>query len=452
MQRLVALLLVVGTGAVVGALAPRSGPTLRGAALALGIALFAASLAGDLLERVKLPRITGYLFFGILVGPYAANIITRSMARELGMVNGLAIALIALVAGLEINVRRLRPQLAAILRFGGTLLGVMYAALFAVLWVAWPWLPIAPDADLASRSAMALLLATVVVSFSPAVTIAVIADSRARGPLSELVLALVILAELALILAFTVCLQLARAVLGSGGPGDVGLVVRLVWEVAGSLALGGALGSAFALYLHHVRRELSLALVALCALMAQLGTALHVEPLLVALAAGFVVENVAPVEGDALKDAVERASAPVLVVFFAAAGASLHLDALAATGVLAVLVAAVRMGAIWLGARVAGRVSGLASASGHLAWLGVVSQAGVVLGLTVIVARQFPGWGARLQTLVVAVVALNQLAGPVAFKAALARAGEIGRLSERPVAAPDLNARPVAVVAGPPPT
>ena len=33
------------------------------------------------------------------------------MARELQIVNGLAIALIAFVAGLEINVARLRPKL-----------------------------------------------------------------------------------------------------------------------------------------------------------------------------------------------------------------------------------------------------------------------------------------------------------------------------------------------------
>jgi hypothetical protein len=55
-----------------------------------------------------------------------------------------------------------------------------------------------------------------------------------------------------------------------------------------------------------------------------------------------------------------------------------------------------------------------------------VSQAGVVLGLAIVVARQFPGWGLRLQTVVVALVAINQFLGPAVFRLALARAGEVG--------------------------
>ncbi len=61
----------------------------------------------------------------------------------------------------------------------------MYAVLLPLLWLAWPWLPIEPDATGSSRVALALLFTTIVVSFSPTVTIAVIADTRARGPISE---------------------------------------------------------------------------------------------------------------------------------------------------------------------------------------------------------------------------------------------------------------------------
>ena len=50
------------------------------------------------------------------------------------------------------------------------------------------------------------------------------------------------------------------------------------------------------------------------------------------LAAGLVVENIAPPEGDELKVAIERSALPVLIVFFAAAGASLQLDVLAVLG------------------------------------------------------------------------------------------------------------------------
>ena len=50
--------------------------------------------------------------FGVVCGPFVANIISRPMARELQIVNGLAIALIAFMAGLELNFQRLLPRLA----------------------------------------------------------------------------------------------------------------------------------------------------------------------------------------------------------------------------------------------------------------------------------------------------------------------------------------------------
>src|SRR5262245_62951720 len=44
-----------------------------------------------------------------------------------------------------------------------------------------------------------------------------------------------------------------------------------------------------------------------------------------------------------LREAIERGAAPILVLFFAAAGASLHLEALATIGALAVGISLVRL-------------------------------------------------------------------------------------------------------------
>lgn len=426
MRRSLALILLLLTAALLTSYA--GGDESRAIGFAFGFALIAAALTGDLFERIKLPRITGYLLFGMLCGPYLLNIISRPMARELRLVNGLAIALIAFIAGLELNFRRLLPRLGAMLRMGTVLLVVMYFGLFALAWLAWPWLPLLPDATGLPRVALAALLATLVVSFSPTVTIAVIADSRARGPLAEMTLAVVVMADLALILLFTLVMQLVRTVLGNEGGEDVSLLARLAWEIFGSFAFGSILGALFAFYLRHVGREVTLVLLALCTVLSQVGSAFHFEPLLAALAAGLVVENVAPPSGDALKEAVERGALPVLVVFFAAAGASLSLDALRIVGFVALAVAAARLVLIRLGGYLGARMSGADPAVSGLVWMGLVSQAGVTLGLTIIVATEFQDWGARVQTLMVALIALHELIGPVLFRAGLARANEIGRM------------------------
>jgi Kef-type K+ transport system membrane component KefB len=426
-RRMLALAIVLLLAWLIGD--GRIGATgLRSTAFALGMTLVAAALAGEALEWVRLPRITGYLLFGILCGPYLGNIITRPMAREIQVVNTLAIALIAFIAGLELKLPRPGPELVRLLRFAGAAFGVMYGGLLVLFWLAWPLLPIAPAAAPLPRLVMALLLATIVVSFSPAVTIAVISDSRARGPVSDMTLTLVILGELMLILAFTLVMAATRAVLGNGGGEEVALLARLSWEVLGSVAFGALLGAVFVFFLRHVGKEVTVALLALCTAIGYLAGAIEMESLLAALAAGFVVENVAPPQGEALKRAVERGVPPVLVLFFAAAGASIQLDAVATIGALAVVLAVVRMVFIRLGTGVGLRASPVDASSGRLIWMGLVSQAGVVLGLAVIVANEFPDWGPRLQTLVISLVALNQLAGPAVFRLALANAGEVGRM------------------------
>jgi Kef-type K+ transport system membrane component KefB len=425
MRKAVALALVASTMVLLQRLASE-GSAPRTIALALGFALVAASLLGEVAERLRLPRLSGYLVFGLLSGPYLLNLITANMARELQLVNGLAIALIALIAGIEINIARLRARLRAIVVVGAITIATMYAILGSLLFAAWPWLPIAPEATGMPRLAMVLVLTTIMVSFSPTVTIAVVAESRSRGPFSELVLAVVVLADLVLILAFTLVMQFAKAVGGSEDEGAA-LAVRLSWEIFGSLAFGVFVGGLFAVYLRAIGRELTIALLALCAILSEGGRAWHLEPLLAALAAGLVIENVAPTRADVLRDAVERSALPILVIFFAAAGASLHLDALAVIGVSAALIGLVRVAAIRTGTWAGLRVAGAGDPASRMLWMGLVSQAGVTLGLAIIVASEFADWGAQAQTLVVAMIALHELVGPILFKDALRRSGEIGQ-------------------------
>jgi len=403
-------------------------------ALALGFALVAAALMGELAERLRLPRLSGYLVFGLLCGPYMLNLITASMARELQIVNGLAIALIAFVAGLELNIAHLRPQLRSMLIVGLlTTLGVLTVLTLAI-WAAWPWLPFGDPGGSIARLAASLVTATLVVSFSPTVTIAVIAESRARGPLTELVLAIVVLADLILILVFALAMQLARWTMGAG-VSDVNILVQLSWEIAGSLAFGAIAGALFAIYLNAIGRELTLALLGLCIVLAMVSPALRFELILASLSAGLVVGNIAPPAGDQLRRAVERGALPVLIVFFAAAGASLQLDALALVGTVALGLAVVRLGLVRAFAAYAVRLARLPEFPAGMVWMGLVSQAGVTLGLAAIVAEEFPAWGSMVQTVIVALTGLHVLGGPIVFRAALARAGELDKLDVETVSA-----------------
>jgi trehalose-6-phosphate synthase/Kef-type K+ transport system membrane component KefB len=406
------------------------------AALALGFTLIGASLTGDALRRLHLPRVTGYLLFGVVTGPYLGNVITQPMAEQLQFVSDIATAFIAFIAGLTLNLERLGQRLANIARLTGTMMAVATIGTAAAAWVVWPWLPIAPEATGLAKVAMVALLTITVISFSPTMTAAVTTDTGTRGSFSELVLAVVVLADIVALIAFSVVMPFARSALGVSPSGDVAVLARLAWELGGAIAFGVLIGALVALYLRYVGREMVLVILAACALLGQVGTTQQFEPLLAALTAGLVIENLSISQGDALKNAIQRAAPPVLVVFFAAVGASLRLDTLAAIGLAAFGASALRLVLIRGGLSLAAKRVPLDAVSRTYMWTGLISQAGVTLGFASVVAREFGAWGANLQTLVVALIAIHELVGPLLFRHGLLRA----------TVPPESSARPLVVV------
>ncbi|MEO7109219.1 MAG: sodium:proton exchanger, partial [Polyangiaceae bacterium] len=61
---------------------------------------------------------------------------------------------------------------------------------------------------------------------------------------------------------------------------------------------------------------------------------------------------------------------------------------------------------------------------------GLISQAGLALGIAPIIAHEFPSFGGPFSALAIAAVGINQLVGPVMFKIALDRTGESRSSSE----------------------
>ena len=432
MIRLIAVVLVVAAMLVIRQIGPEA-EDARGTALALGFTLIVALVTGGFLRRFRLPRLTGYLLFGLLVGPYLGNVITEGMARQLQLVTGLATTLIAFIAGLTLNIERLERRVAGVGVTTAVTLAIAMSGLAALAWLVWPWLPIAPDATGRDKLAIVALLVVIVVSFSPTMSAAVIAETGSRGKLSDFVLAMVVLADLMVLVLFSVVMQLARDTFGERLPDDVNLLVRLAWEIGGAIAFGSLVGALFALYLTYVGREVTLALLIVTLLLSQVGVTQRVEPLLAAMAAGIVIANVTVAQGDALKAAIRSGALPLLVVFFVAVGTSLQLDTLAAAGVAAIGLAAARVALIWIGVRIGLRVSKVRDTAGGYVWTGLISQAGITLGLAAAVATEFPTWGTQVQMLLVALIAIDELVGPTLFRMGLLRAGEIDANAPRPL-------------------
>ena len=65
----------------------------------VGLLLLSGHIAGHFLFSLSLPRITGYLCVGLLMGPYLLGFFTVDTVENLGFLNELAVTFIALAAG-----------------------------------------------------------------------------------------------------------------------------------------------------------------------------------------------------------------------------------------------------------------------------------------------------------------------------------------------------------------
>jgi trehalose 6-phosphate synthase len=395
-------------------------------ALALGLALIAASIVGWLVAFLRLPRVSGYLAFGLLCHPSISNIMTSAMSRDLLAASGFAIALIAFIAGLQFPMMRRTTAFRRVSLF--VLVSVLAAWIgFAILlFLTWPWLPIAPDLAGSHRLAVIALAATMLTAVSPAVTVAVIVEARATGPLAALATSSAVLFQLVTVVLFAAGLAGARGAFGSSSQTVAETLLSLIWTIGGSAAFGAVLGALFVLYVRWIGREMTLVLLALCAVLAAFVARLHIDPLIAGVTAGLIVQIVRDDVRRVLLDAIRDGATPVLVLFFAAIGASMRLEAMAAVGALAIATAALRLAILRGATRLGARVARLDTPEVPRVWTALLASSGVTLGFAFSLSSEFPTWGAALEVYVVAVIAIFEVIAPVIFRAKLAESGEIG--------------------------
>lgn len=395
--------------------------------LATGLILVAGYLGGRLAQAIKLPRITGYILIGLGIGPAVLGLLSEAMVESLQPINGIAVSLIALTAGMEINVARLRQSWNQILVLTACNIVGVFVVVFGMLYLLSPWIGFLSGEPTTFVLAVCLIFGSVAIATSPTVTIAVINEYRAKGPLTQTVLSITVLKDLVVIVFFATALAVAKPLLDEDLAFSLDFLRTIGVEIFGSIFAGVLLGWLVSLIIRRVQRESTLFVIGLAILIAEASVRLHLEPLLVSLVTGFFLENLTARDAEPMLRGIERSSFPVYAIFFALAGAGLHLDALARLWPIALTLVAVRVGALWLGTYVGARLSGAEEVVRRYGWLGFISQAGVTLGLSVIVVRAFPDWGPGVQTIIVAMIAIHELIGPLAFHHGLARAGEVGQ-------------------------
>ncbi|HEY0931445.1 MAG TPA: cation:proton antiporter, partial [Gemmatimonas sp.] len=360
-----------------------------------------------------------------IFGPPGLGYVSKPVLAELNPVSNLAIALIAFLAGAELQMSEIKARGAAILKMVSVELVLTFVSVTAVVVVFRSQLAFMAAAPMTEAVAFAMLFAAVAVVHSPAVTMALLTETRANGPVARYTLGVVLVMDVAVVLLFSLVLAATRSMAPPSGDSAGVQLGAVVWEIGGSVIVGAVLGAGIAAYLRFISRELFIFGLLVALLGAEVARILHVETLLTLLVAGFVAENAGGGRGAELRHALERAAAPVFVVFFALSGAKIDPRSVLPLWMIVIPVVLVRMAGIWSGMQLGGRWAGLDPKIPQRAWLGLVSQAGVAIGLATVVADVYPTRGAELRTLLLATIAINETVGPILFRLGLKRAGEL---------------------------
>lgn len=391
--------------------------------MAFGFLILGAYSVGELATTIKLPKIVGYLAAGLTVGPAALNFVSTPVMNQLAPVSELAIALIAFLAGAELQLDEVRKRGVVLLKMMTAELSVAFVGIVTVLAALHRFLPFLDGAPWTEILGFSILFASVAVVHSPAVTMALLSESGAKGVVARTTLGVVLLADVAVVLSFSGALALARVLAPPSGGGGGGSLIVL-WEIGGAVLVGAVLGAVVALYLRFIRRELFIFAILVAFFGAELAGLLHVETLLTLLVAGFVAENWGGGEGEQLRHAMERAGAPIFVVFFALAGAKIKPEAVVALWPLVIPIVLVRAAGIWAGTQLGAWWAKAEPAAAKYTWMGLISQAGVAIGLSSVVAAAYPERGEEMRSLFLAMIAINETIGPILFRIALLRSKE----------------------------
>jgi Trk K+ transport system NAD-binding subunit/Kef-type K+ transport system membrane component KefB len=400
------------------------------------VLMLASEWIGRGAKRLRLPVITGFLLAGVLMGPYVLGLLAAEQVLELRIVDEVALAFIAFAAGAELVYREIRQQLK---RIWWITIGIVVASYTLVL-PTFLWLsgtaPFLDGMGTRSRLAVGLIAGAILVSRSPSSLMALITELRARGPFTKLLMGVTVALDVVVIMLFAVSTSVADVMLRDS-EFRIGLVFLVLAEILAAAGVGAAVAGLVRLILRFGRW---LPMQAVLVLGTGLGVyaasgwlrdasrdsgpfEVFLEPLLICMVTGFVVSNFTDYRNDFHR--VLKTVAPLVYLgFFTLAGASLDLAALRLAWRIALLLLLVRLVAIVAGTRIGGWLGGAPPNVRRRLWLGMLTQAGIGLGLAKEVAVDFPEWGGAFATTMIAVIVVNQVFGPPPTKWVLRKLGE----------------------------
>jgi Kef-type K+ transport system membrane component KefB len=389
-----------------------------------GFLLLSGYLFADVIKKIKLPKLTGYMIIGIIIGPIGFNLLNPEVIEELSFLENLALSLIAITAGGEFKFSKFQQQKKSITFI------LLFQIIIVFLGTGLLFLAVAGNFQFLNNLnqsmlfGFAILFAGAAISTSPAVTIGIITELKSQGKITNLVLMVTVFKAIALVFLFPIIIVSAKYFLIEDTFFNLNLIVEIFLQLSSSIFSGILLGVLTIWYLKKIKVEKTVFLLGVTIVITEISALWGMEILLTSIVTGIIVQNFSK-EGASLISGIELFSLPLYVLFFCFAGASLQLDLILDVIPITIFLVATRLVLIFVGNYVGAMAAKEDRKVKTISWLGYAGQAGIALGFGIIIERSFPGSiGQIFLTILIATVVINELIGPILFKYVLTKVNE----------------------------
>ncbi len=380
-----------------------------------GAVLLGGLVSGELARRVfSLPRPTGYVLFGLLLGESGLNWIQPLQIESAGLFIELALGLILFELGYLV------PRTTTLLyraRFATGVAVSLGAGALLLLLFRWWGFPLG-----ASLFAAILCLAT-----SPAITIATCSDVGAEGERTGLLYTLVAtngaiaFAALVLLVPFLNDIDLLTIAGRLGGS---------LGSIMGAMILGGACAGTVLLGAECLEGQPERQrLLILGTIVMGVGTAMYlgVSVFLPMLIFGLLVSTIDR-ENKVLAVRIASDAQVFLIITFVLAGAAIDIAYLLTFWKQALMIVAARLLGQWVGVVLTREGVNLGWRESAFATIGLLPMSSIALVLLVDIQMRYSGFSAELSGMLMSTILLMQLVGPLATQTAIKGFGEATRL------------------------
>lgn len=376
-----------------------------------GLLLLAGYAGGELVRRVlRLPRITGYVLIGLVLGLSGLGVIDSKLAREAQVFVDIALGLILFELGRRLDFNWLRRD-----RWLAATSVAECALSFGCVYLALIYFEIQP--------LYAAVAAAIGISTSPAVVMLVAQELRAEGQVTERALNLVAINS---VVAFVLVTMLLSWIHHEYHAGWITVIAHPVYLLAGSLLLGYVVSWAAILFGRWLgkREELHFVmLLGLIVLAVGCAVTLKLSVLLALLGFGVMVKNLDE-NYDLMQVDISKVGQMFFVVLFVVTGATLQTSELITGGAIAVVYVLARFVGKSVGVLSLAYFSGIRPGSGGLLAIALTPMSGLAIAMVHSTKDLYPEFDAKLAAIVLSAVLILELIGPIAVQFALKKAGE----------------------------